>query len=57
MSTKMEVKRWTANRRNALLLEIIRGKTAVAAASCGCDIAPSEIEEGVNEAERQAGHG
>lgn len=35
MSTKMEddIKRWTAKRKSALVLDIIQGKTAVAEAS------------------------
>ena len=54
MSTKMEdeIKRWTAKRKTALVLEIIQGKTTVAEASRSFDIAPSEIEEWVDEAKR-----
>ena len=52
MSTKMEeeIKRWTAKRKTALVLEIIQGKSTVAEASRSFDIAPSEIEEWVDEA-------
>lgn len=52
MSTKMEeeVKRWTAKRKTALVLEVIQGKTTVAEASRSFDIAPSEIEEWVDDA-------
>src|ERR1700742_3344288 len=46
MSTLMEdeIKRWTARRKAALVLEIIRDKTAVAEASRAHDLPPSEIE-------------
>jgi transposase-like protein len=54
MSTKMEedIKRWTAKRKAAFVLETIQGKTKVAEASRSFDIAPSEIEEWVDEAKR-----
>ena len=39
-----EIKRWTARRESALLLEIIQGKTTVAAASRQFDLTPAEIE-------------
>ena len=39
-----QIKRWTAKRKSALVLEIIQGKTTVAEASRGYDLAPSEIE-------------
>lgn len=46
MSTLMdeENKRWTAKRKTALVLQIIQGKTSVAAASRAYDLQPSEIE-------------
>ncbi|KGH11490.1 DUF1153 domain-containing protein [Comamonas thiooxydans] len=46
MSTLMdeEIKRWTAKRKTALVLEIIQGKTSVAEASRSYDLPPSEIE-------------
>jgi transposase-like protein len=46
MSTLMddEIKRWTARRKAALVLEIIQGKTTVAEASRAHDLPPSEIE-------------
>ncbi len=40
-----EVKRWTAKRKSALVLEIIQGKTTVAEASRQFDLQPSEIED------------
>ncbi len=38
------VKRWTAKRKTALLIEIIQGKTTVTGASRSYDLTPSEIE-------------
>jgi transposase-like protein len=54
MSTKMEedIKRWTAKRKAALVMEIIQGKTTVAEASRSFDLQPSEVEEWVDEAKR-----
>jgi hypothetical protein len=47
MITRMEeeVKRWTARRKSAQVLEIIQGKTTVSEASRRYALAPSEIEE------------
>lgn len=39
-----EIKRWTAKRDTALVLEIIQGKTSVAQASRAYDMPPSEIK-------------
>jgi len=39
-----EIKRWTARRKSALVLETIQGKTTVAEASRACDLPPSELE-------------
>jgi transposase-like protein len=54
MSMKMEedIKRWTAKRKAALVMEITQGKPTVSEASRSFDIAPSEIEEWVDEAKR-----
>ncbi len=54
MSTRMEddIKRWTAKRKAALVMEIIQGKTTVAEASRFFDLPPSEIEEWVDEAKK-----
>ena len=54
MSTKMEedVKRWTAKRRAALVMEIMQGKTTVAEASRSFDLAPSEIDTWVDDAKK-----
>ncbi|WP_254604148.1 DUF1153 domain-containing protein [Leisingera sp. ANG59] len=38
------IKRWTAKRKTALVIEIIQGKTTVAEASRSFDLTPSEIE-------------
>jgi transposase-like protein len=37
-----EIKRWTAKRKSALVLDIIQGKTTVAEASRAYDLPPSE---------------
>ena len=47
-----EIKRWTARRKSALVLEIIQGKTTVAEASRQFDLAPSEIETWIDEGKR-----
>lgn len=46
MSTVMEeeIKRWTAKRKSALVVEIIQGKTTISEASRAYDLPPSEIE-------------
>ena len=54
MSVTMEdgIKRWTAKRKSALVVEIIQGKTSVSAASRAHDLAPSEIEGWVDDAKK-----
>lgn len=54
MSTMMEddIKRWTAKRKAALVMEIIQGKTTVAEASRSFDLPPSDIEEWVDDAKK-----
>ena len=54
MSAVMEegIKRWTARRKAALVLEIIQGKTRVVEASRSFDLTPTEIEEWVEEGKR-----
>ena len=54
MSAVMEedIKRWTARRKAALVLEIIQGKTTVAEASRSFDLTPSEVEEWIEEGKR-----
>jgi len=51
MGTLMDedIKRWTAKRKSALVLEIIQGKTTVAEASRAYDLPPSEIETWVED--------
>ena len=44
-----QIKRWTAKRKSALVLEIIQGKTTVAEASRAYDLPPSEIETWVDD--------
>lgn len=46
------IKRWTAKRKSALVIEIIQGKTAVAEASRSFDLTPSEIEKWVDDARK-----
>ena len=52
MSVDMEeeVKRWTARRKSALVLEIIQGRATVAEAARSHDLPPSEIEDWVDQA-------
>ena len=54
MSTLMEddIKRWTAKRKSALVMEIIQGKTTVAEASRSFDLPPSEVEEWMDDAKK-----
>ena len=47
-----EIKRWTAQRKSALVLEIIQGKKTIAEASRQFDLTPSEIESWVDEGKR-----
>lgn len=54
MSETMDdsIKRWTAKRKSALVVEIIQGKTTVSEASRAYDLSPSEIESWVDDAKR-----
>ena len=54
MSIKMEdeIKRWTAKRKSALVLDIIQGKATVSEASRSYDLSPSEVETWVDDAKR-----
>ncbi|MDR2332936.1 MAG: DUF1153 domain-containing protein [Burkholderiaceae bacterium] len=54
MSTLMEddIKRWTAKRKTALVLDIIQGKTTLSEASRAYDLNPSEVEQWVDEGKR-----
>ncbi len=47
-----DIKRWTAKRKTALILDIIQGKTTVAEASRAYDLPPSEFEEWVEEGKK-----
>ena len=51
MSMKMEdeIKRWTAKRKSALVLDLIQGKTTVAEASRAYDLSPSEVAQRVDD--------
>src|SRR5690606_11332012 len=44
-----EIKRWTARRKSALVLDIIQSKVTIAEASRQFDLTPSEIEEWVEQ--------
>lgn len=54
MSTKMEdeIKRLTAKRKSALVLDIIQGKTTISEASRSFDLTPSEVESLVDDGKR-----
>ena len=52
MTMDENIKRWTAKRKAALVIEIIQGKTTVAEASRSFDLSPSEIEGWVEDAKR-----
>ncbi len=54
MSTVMDeqIKRWTAKRKSALVVEMFQGKTTVAEASRAYDLPPSEIESRIEDAKR-----
>ncbi|WP_372164524.1 hypothetical protein [Xanthomonas euvesicatoria] len=47
-----EIKRWTARRRSALVLEVIQSKTTVAPSSTQFDLIPTEIESRVEDVKR-----
>ncbi len=47
-----DIKRWTAKRNAALVMEIIQGKTTVAEASRSFDLPPSDIEQWVDDAKK-----
>jgi transposase-like protein len=47
-----EIKRWTARRKSALVLEILQGKTTVSESSRKFDLLPSEIEAWIEEGKR-----
>ena len=54
MSTGMEeeIKRWTAKRKSALVMEILRGRTTVAEASRAYDLPPSEVEAWIEDGKK-----
>jgi len=53
MSIEMdeEIKRWTAGRKSALVLDVIQGKTTASDSSRQFDLPPSEVESWVDQAE------
>src|SRR5574343_689904 len=52
MVMEEEIKRWTAKRKSALVIEILQGKTTVVESSRAFDLSPSEIEGWVEVAKR-----
>jgi transposase-like protein len=44
MGMEEEIKRWTAKRKSALVMEVLQGRTTVAEASRAYDLPPSEVE-------------
>jgi len=56
MSTLMEddIKRWTAKRKTALVLDIIQGKSTIAEASRAFDLSPAYQAPGSQRAVREA---
>mgnify|MGYP003147876824 CR=1 FL=1 len=50
MTVDDSIKRWTAKRKAALVIEITQGKTTVSAASRSFDLTPSEFEGWVEDA-------
>ena len=48
-----EIKRWTARRKSALVLEILQGKTTISEASRQFDLPPGEIKTWVEDAKRR----
>jgi transposase-like protein len=47
-----EIKRWTARRKTALVLEFIQGETTIAEASRAYDLPPSELESWVEDGKK-----
>lgn len=47
-----DIKRWTAKRKTALVLDIIQGKTTVSEASRTYDLSPSEVEQWVDDGKK-----
>ena len=52
MTMDENIKRWTAKRKAALIIEIIQGKTTVSAASRTFDLTPSEIGSWLEDAKK-----
>jgi transposase-like protein len=50
IETDEEIKRWTARRKSALVLDIIQGKTTGSESSRQFDLPPSEIESWIDQA-------
>jgi transposase-like protein len=52
MTMEDDIKRWTAKRKAALLMEIIQGKTSISEVSRAFDVSPAEIKEWMDDAKR-----
>jgi allophanate hydrolase subunit 1 len=52
MTIDENIKRWTAKRNAAPIIEIIQGKTTVSVASRSFDLTPSEIESWLEDAKK-----
>ena len=47
-----EIKRWTARRKSAVVLDILQGKTTIAEASRAYDLPPSELEAWIDDGKK-----
>src|SRR5699024_8808192 len=57
MSNEPTVKRWTAKRKAAVVMDIFKGKTTVAEVARQHDLTDSEVESWSEEAQRDMGNG
>ena len=57
MSNEPTVKRWTAKRKAAVVMDIFKGKTTVAEVARQHDLTVSEVESWIEEAQRNMENG
>jgi transposase-like protein len=57
MSNETTVKRWTAKRKAAVVMDIFKGKTTVAEVARQHDLTVSEVEGWIDEAQRSMENG
>jgi transposase-like protein len=57
MSNEPTVKRWTAKRKAAVVMDILKGKTTVAEVARQHDLTVSEVEGWIEEAQRSMENG